>query len=533
MHCTIESGDANPFSIRDASDYYQLLPADLRRDVDSLWQDTRLSPRDRLILIARLARYDAKIVGIVQVLIPLELPAESDRLAVLAELAKLGFIDSPPDSRTPTLKAKAGHESGGTAPVPALPPPPIDPDSEPLYELIDDELNVTGDQLQPGPGAFRCDPELDRLVLLTNQEKHLRTWLIGRAYTQSGWLSREQLRRALAREGIEHTRRYFNYALAEGRGVWWDIDDTTSRVYLRGSVAMTERLIRMAVDRGHVWASCATNIPGTADVYINVAASIKQFRANCYAAWLSYRESVTIARDTQAALFNRKRDTFHAWESQLQSEDIQLEVTQNKAQVLINGSDLALWLEYEQHIPRADPVNDPITAFTAQRGYTWQGDRLDWWQLPNTYTCYGVIHHAHRGKAYKRRRRAKETIQELQPGLTWFADDCNPSANYDADLVSASAGLPVILGYFDSEDQLRRYAKGRAKSRPRTKPGRESDAIEFGFVRVGTNWKGHCIWELTDSKLGQRTTPNSMARADVFRRHVSDALARSRSYAAG
>ena len=65
MNCTTKNDDGYPEYIRDVQGNHRDLPDDLRHEFDSLWLDARLSPRDRLILIARLARYDDRIAGIV------------------------------------------------------------------------------------------------------------------------------------------------------------------------------------------------------------------------------------------------------------------------------------------------------------------------------------------------------------------------------------------------------------------------------------------------------------------------------------
>ncbi|GAB4575820.1 MAG: hypothetical protein Kow0077_29210 [Anaerolineae bacterium] len=246
------------------------------------------------------------------------------------------------------------------------------------------------------PPEIRVDPELGRLAVGLNLAAELRLWLVLRHYFgQPGWTHRQQLRTALKRAGVHHTRRHIDRLLQRGREVFWGLG-RDGKVWLRGVIRVVTRLTSRALEENPDL--IATNTPGVRDVYVRVDGSLKQFKARLYAAWLAHRENPKIARATLCKLFGVTRETLWAWEELLPNT---LEVVTSYTQTAID--------------PRED---DRIVPFIPAHAFTYltrtHRVRIRW-QSPNVYRTRLVRQHPHKGQARKVRTAAAKIIRDSQP----------------------------------------------------------------------------------------------------------------------
>lgn len=491
--------NATPKNAAQASALLAALPADLQHEIQRYFDIAQASPTpfNGLIIMARLARHDDRIAQIVRFLAASMLIHERERQRIETELQKYlpGAITAPTRAGNPAPDAAGGAPVGS---VPQQHQPPAAPPAASAPQH-----------------TFRCDPEVARLAVVVKHEKYLRFWLVGRFYATEnagpGWLTIDAFKDALAREGLDYSNRNNNHLIALGNGSWWDVDKQTERIYFAGSARMTERLMKSAWRAGEEYAAtCGWNLPGRKDIFIPVSRSIKHFRKNILGAWYTYRESPMISREMESALFNREPETLLAWE-QVRDEDLTISTDQNYAQIKRPTQDDP---DFESRIaayPEAKPYGQKRT-FSVARGYTWKGEKLDWWRLPNRYHAYGARQAKHYGKAYKRQRIAQRVQQQLQPGVEWEGPQGSNGA------VTRRAGLPGDRLYWRTKTQLRRW--------------RKACGVTDGWLFVGCNRRGHGIYsyvsgdDLSDQEI---MGPKVIARGDRAARYRADDLTAKRT----
>lgn len=246
---------------------------------------------------------------------------------------------------------------------------------------------------------LKVDPELARLAIVLHLAAQLRIWLVARevdrdSWSGRGWLARDELRRTLQQQGIRYSKRHIRRLLAEGEGLFFNLDG--ERVYLRGYRYVSEHLTEAAPPETR-----ATNLPGARAVYVMAQGSLQAWQERLYLSWLYSRAAATIpaptlmiSREVLALLFGRSQDTLRRWEERLIRQR-KLEVKENFAQSRDRRDAPAHAVEYLAETP--------------------QGDEIRWrWQLPNTYVIRGVREHAHRGQGRKVRRAVQAVNQPAQ-----------------------------------------------------------------------------------------------------------------------
>lgn len=358
------------YNTNDARIALQNLSPDLKGHIELLWAGPGRA-RDKLVLMARLARYDERVAVIVRTLVRLQLPSGSDRAAVEAVLAN-------------TLSQRA----------PLHPPATL---------------------VRPTPSngarslAIRIDPEIARICVALRLDPLLRIWAILKHFgaRNGGKLTKQAARGLVAQWVSGYTDRHFRRLVGQGDGLFWHVS-RQGTIYLIGGEKLSQNVINLAYEQGRGADVVGTNLPGATDVYTPVTGTIEQFRANVYGAWLAYKNDVVISRDRLQALFGRGLDTLLRWErARLQGR---LRLQRNIGQAVISGAD-----DYEA-LAGFIPNNASVKS-----NHTWKGDVLLTWRMPNSYAVFG-FDSANRGKAQKRRRASnncRATIHS-RPGETWI-----------------------------------------------------------------------------------------------------------------
>ena len=164
--------------------------------------------------------------------------------------------------------------------------------------------------------TVEVDAELMRILSALDLALPARLWAIARRITVnaqgSGVIHECELiaEAVAARAG---TAKHLARVLRSGNGVFWK-RISNGRIRITGY----QRLSVWAVEEAHKCGQddlIATNRPGTAFIHVPVGGSIKQWRANLYAAWFNHREPGRISRYTLQALWGVTTKTLIAWET--------------------------------------------------------------------------------------------------------------------------------------------------------------------------------------------------------------------------
>jgi hypothetical protein len=250
--------------------------------------------------------------------------------------------------------------------------------------------------------------------------------------------------------------RHLNRLLAQGRGLFWDLD--RERIWLRAYVKVSQRLTEFA--RRTCPALVRTNIPGAQDEVVPVGGDIGAFKARVYAAWLDYREDPTIARSTLGALFNVSEDTLRNWEARL-------------------GEDIHVVANYAQtHLyPLAD---ERVTDYLPAHCYcyvTRGGEVRTRWRLSNTYQTPSR-QYPRKGQSRKARTAAAQ--------VAWDP----PVESRARSAFDRSHRVPKR--YFDSAEQLQAFLKRHQRH---DDVGIAPETPRYVFLGRGTYQHG--VWELS------------------------------------
>ena len=150
-----------------------------------------------------------------------------------------------------------------------------------------------------------------RLAISLSCAAEFRLWIVGRDITRcangSGIISKKALKARLKALGVSYTPRHFNRLLAHGARLFWH--RTAHTIYLRSIINVARDLVQAS--------PIHDNFPGVRDVYLDVSGTLEEWEAMLYAGWIahrSYSSDITIARETQAVLFNRHENTIRRWE---------------------------------------------------------------------------------------------------------------------------------------------------------------------------------------------------------------------------
>ena len=343
------------------------------------------------------------------------------------------------------------------------PPSPAYPAIEIVEEIPPTPEIVSPPPSSPTPTAslgVRVDPDLGRLTVALHVASLFRLWVVGRDVVRrgngSGQVAKASLKDALAAEGVTYSKGHFNHLLRQGAGLFWDLDHTCKRLFLRAPKPVARQLTRraLALDLGLI----DRDPPGVRDVYLSPAGSHEQWEAMIYAGWMADRNHPTIARETLERLFRRDQDTLRRWEQQCLDE--MLTIRKNYAQ-LANPQG-----EFYDLIP------EHAESYLAQ--LRWKGQITEairiYWRLPNTYQVQGIRQHPHKGQASKVRKVVNEELDQ-------FSDE-QSAENMPAAVMRG--GLPKIKLYFNNEKALRRYVRKHGG---------------FGYAWRGENRHGHGMFE--------------------------------------
>lgn len=395
------------------------------RELVYIWS-LAAAPANRLIMMAQQARYDSRAVSIVRALMAFQLVSDSERLPVERALTPY----------SPELPAARRDRPPGPPPAPAEPP------------------------------AVRLDPELARICQGLRIDSMLRLWAILKHYAgHKSKLHKKNLLECL-RIARDYAPRHYRRLLQQGRGLFWKISPGGD-VYLTGSARLSGAVVNLAYQQGR-GDLVGTNPPGKRDVFIPVGGSLRDWRVNIYAAWLSYRGNPTISRARLSTLFGRDETTLRQWDRGLVERGV-LRIRRNYAQMAI--------------APDNHDYIHMITLCPSSRvNPTWDGRVLISRQLPNSYYIQGFKQAPRRGKARRRYSAASAARSGQQP-----------DAGYK----------PEARRYFEDFKQLERYNKRRAEPAP-------------GFVFLGENRRGRRVWELCIND--QRTGSESRARGRTWAR---------------
>lgn len=341
---------------------------DLLRSLDAIWQSNQ-TPYQQLILMARLARHDARIAEIVRALLPLRLGAATERRAVEAELARA-----------------TGNPAG--LPIPPRPEPRPGEGHDPTVQQPP----------RPEPIEIRIDPEIARLAVAMRRDSELRLWMVLKFISgaSSGYMGADGLYEQVCQVVRDYTRRHFNRLLAAGAGTFWNVDDRR-RVFLWGGAALARNLVRLAPPQ-----LVSSNPPGARDMLIPVGNSIQEFRAHCLGAWYAHRENPTISRARLAALWGRDADTLRRWERLIVTSQRgkSLMVAHNYGQALVSQ-------EQSAGIPSI--LDNP----SIRHNFAWGGQSLITLQISNTYFVHGYRQAPARGRGWKRHQTALDLLEQL------------------------------------------------------------------------------------------------------------------------
>jgi hypothetical protein len=166
---------------------------------------------------------------------------------------------------------------------------------------------------------LRSDPELGRLAVALWLANQYRLWIVARELDRqaggAGCITKKPLKQKLKFFGIIYTDRQLRRLFVLGEGVFWRQDRKhRDRLYLVSWKQVSLKLIAQAEAQG---IEIGFNRPGTRQQYVDVSGSLAAWEARLYAAWTAYRggdDGLSIARETQAKLFNRSEKTIRQWE---------------------------------------------------------------------------------------------------------------------------------------------------------------------------------------------------------------------------
>lgn len=289
---------------------------------------------------------------------------------------------------------------------------------------------------------IRMDVELGRLCVALHLVAPYRLWSIGRELTRrsdgSGKLTRDAFFEALAGFGVEITRDHFSRLIREGRGIFWDEDQSQQMVFITSPRRVAPQIVQIAWQKNPDLV--ATNLPGGRDMYIDASDSHESFEAHIYAGWMSHRENPTVSRDVLATLFQRSGDTLRRWEqTRLQSS---LTIRENYAQY---EPDPGQWPHF---------IPDHAQAYLAnvkREGRYSQAVRYRW-RIPNTYKTSGVRQHPKRGQNQKVWRIVHRLLDQYSGGLLRPARVGQPTYFF---------GRAFEKLYFDDAKKLKKYVHAK------------------------------------------------------------------------
>ena len=256
---------------------------------------------------------------------------------------------------------------------------------------------------------LRSDPELGRLAIALWLAHQYRLWIVARELDRQsggpGCVTKSQLKKKLKFYGITYTDRQLRRLFALGEGIFWRQDRKhRDRLYLISWQNAGLNLVTQAQAQG---IEIGFNRPGTPQQLVEVSGSLQAWQARLYAAWIGYRageEGLSIARNTQARLFNRSPKTIRQWERHYLQGIVtkRYDYEQHPDEV---RSQNALY-DLQPHIPaHAQPYSTFTNQGRVQRRY---------WQRPNTYTS-AIQSHRHRGQARKVRQKVNAGVSADQP----------------------------------------------------------------------------------------------------------------------
>jgi hypothetical protein len=321
----------------------------LAAELQTLWGSLAVNPRNRALVIARILSHQNN---------PLLTSLYADHIA----------RHTPPSAeRDQALRL--------------LVPPPILP-----------SITILPDPPPASLTHLRTDAELGRLAAALDQAAEFRLWIVGRDITRqaggSGIITRKGLKARLVASGVAYSARHYRRLLEQGKGVYWHLRG--QQVYLRSVVKVACDLTAQAEAQG---VPTEGNEPGVQEVYLDVSGTLEQWEARLYAGWIatrSARRDLTIARATEAELFNRHPNTIRRWEQE------------RLAGVVSKRVNFAQCSDVDRYFPY---IPEHAQAYVVQlrfRKRLHTEIRLRW-QLPNTYSAL-IAFHPHRGQAAKVRR---------------------------------------------------------------------------------------------------------------------------------
>ena len=251
---------------------------------------------------------------------------------------------------------------------------------------------------------LRSDPELGRLAVALWLAHQYRVWIIARELDRqaggSGCVTKSQLKQKLKFYSVIYTDRQLRRLFILGQGIFWRQDRKhRERLYLISWKNAGLNLITLAQAKG---IEVGFNRPGIRQQLVDVSGSLAAWQARLYAAWIAYRggeDGLSIARETQAKLFNRSAKTLRQWEQDHLSGIVtkRYDYEQHPDDMCTQNELYAI----QNHIP------DHAQTYTIT---TRQGRvQRRFWQRPNTYTST-IQSYAHRGQARKVRKSVNDVV---------------------------------------------------------------------------------------------------------------------------
>lgn len=249
------------------------------------------------------------------------------------------------------------------------------------------------------PNGIFVDAEAGRIAYLLGQFGVYRAWVLGHASDDGdGWVERQQLEDLWQVTEIAKSKRQARRIIQKGCECgYWTQDKRRKRIYLRGQVKVTAKLVEEALDAGYHHL-IETNKPGKCRVQVNLSGSLQEAVAHLYAAWFVAKDrhgkGITISRNLLCDLWQVSIPTLLKWEELAsigkqanfaQSNDTSLDNVPAHAYLTLNrdGTTSAAWrlpntyfvangsISQHDRLGKADKIKQIVRAeiaFAERRG---------------------------------------------------------------------------------------------------------------------------------------------------------------------
>ena len=282
---------------------------------------------------------------------------------------------------------------------------------------------------QPARREAAVDPNIGRLALGLNLDAALRVWLLMRGPRE--FVSKDDLRGVLESQGIYYGDRQLRRILRAGEGIFWHVHRNRRDLSLYGVRRVGKALVNHAYATGNgelvrfeYRGVTYTNLPGMRPVYVPIRASLQEFRAELYAAWLQHR-GAPLSRAALSTLFGVTEDTQRNWERYLvKAGRLEIKAAYAKAHETRQG-DTAQALAARDELPAHAFTYDVFVQPDKGEGNDWIKERRIAWRLPNLFITHDVREHSAIGQARKVRTAARAALSALNRPVVDMANGGN------------------------------------------------------------------------------------------------------------